>query len=61
MKQFGCVVVVLVYGWDASERGYTTTPWTHPNLLVWFFWLSTSILSLFHYFLERVLNFSAVS
>jgi hypothetical protein len=53
MKLLGCLVVVLVYGWDASERGYTTTPWTHPNLLVWFFWCSSAILSLSLYFLGK--------
>lgn len=46
MKLLGCLVVVCVYGWDASERGYTTTPWTHPNLLVWLFLLGTTVLSL---------------
>lgn len=53
MKELGCLVVVLVYGWDASMRGYTATPWTHPNLLVWFFWCSSGILSLTMYFLGR--------
>jgi hypothetical protein len=46
MKLLGCVVVVLVHGWDASERGYTTMPWTRPNLLVWLFWVNTCVLSL---------------
>ena len=46
MKLLGCVVVVLVHGWDASERGHTTMPWTHPNLLVWLFWVNTGVLSL---------------
>jgi hypothetical protein len=46
MKLLGCVVVVLVYGWDASERGHTTMPWAHPNLLVWVFWANTGMLSL---------------
>jgi hypothetical protein len=50
MKLLGCVVVVLVYGWDASERGFTTTPWTHPNLLVWLFWSFTALLSVLFYF-----------
>jgi hypothetical protein len=45
LKLLGCVVVVLVYGWDASEHDYTTTPWTHPNLLVWLFWSFTALLS----------------
>jgi hypothetical protein len=46
MKLLGCVVVVLVHGWDASERGYTTMPWAQPNLLVWLFWLNSAVLSL---------------
>jgi hypothetical protein len=46
MKLLGCVVVVLVHGWDASERGHTTMPWTAPNLLVWLFWVNTAVLSL---------------
>jgi hypothetical protein len=45
MKLLGCVVVVLVYGWDASERGYTAMPWTRPNLLVWSFLAFTGALS----------------
>jgi hypothetical protein len=45
MKLIGCIVVVLVYGWDADLHGYTTLPWTHPNLLVWLFWLNTALLS----------------
>lgn len=51
MKLLGCVVVVLVHGWDASERGHTTMPWAHPNLLVWLFWTNTGVLSLVCYFL----------
>jgi len=46
MKLLGCVVVVLVYGWDASDHGHTQLPWTHPNLLVWLFWSFTGLLSL---------------
>jgi hypothetical protein len=46
MKLLGCVVVVLVHGWDASERGHTTMPWGRPNLLVWLFWVNTGVLSL---------------
>ena len=57
MKLLGCAVVVLVYGWDASEHGHTTTPWTHPNLLVWLFWSFTTILSgLFCLFGARKFN-----
>jgi len=43
-KCLGGVVVVLVYGWDASERGYTTMPFTNPNLLVWMIWLNSAVL-----------------
>ena len=49
MKLLGGIVVVLVYGWHASEHGvprYTDMPWTHPNLMVWLFWLNTGVLSL---------------
>jgi hypothetical protein len=49
MKLLGNVVVVLVYGWDASDRGYTTMPWQHPNLLVWLFLFNTAFLSAFMY------------
>jgi len=53
MKFIGGVGVVLVYGWHASAHGYTTMPWTHPNLLVWLFWLNSSVLSLSCYILGR--------
>jgi len=46
MKLLGGIVVVLVYGWNANEHGYTDMPWTHPNLLVWLFWFNTGVLSL---------------
>jgi hypothetical protein len=51
MKLLGGLVVVLVYGWDADRHGYTDMPWTHPNLLVWLFWLNTGVLSLSLYLL----------
>jgi hypothetical protein len=51
MKLLGCVVVVLVYGWDASERSHTTMPWARPNLLVCLFWVNTGVLSLWLYYL----------
>lgn len=35
VKMAGCVVVVLVYGWNAQAGGHTTLPWERPNLLVW--------------------------
>jgi hypothetical protein len=53
MKFIGGAVVVLVYGWHADAHGYTTMPWTHPNLLVWLFWLNSSIFSLSCYILGR--------
>ena len=53
MKLLGCVVVVLVHGWHADAHGYTTMPWTHPNLLMWLFWLNSSVLSLSCYILGR--------
>jgi hypothetical protein len=43
MKLLGCLVVVLIHGWDASERGYTTMPWTEPNLLVGLFVSFTAV------------------
>jgi hypothetical protein len=49
MKLLGCIVVVLVYGWEASERGYTGLPWLHPNLLVWSFWGFTAALAAIGY------------
>jgi len=51
MKLLGCVVVVLVYGWNAAENGHTAMPWHHPDLLVWLFWGFTLALSLSFYFL----------
>jgi hypothetical protein len=55
MKLLGCIVVVLVYGWGASSHDppYTDMPWTHPNLLVWLFWLNTGVLSLWLYHLGK--------
>jgi hypothetical protein len=53
MKLAGCTVVVLVYGWNAVEHGHTTMPWTHPNLLVWLFFLNSSVLSLTFYLLGK--------
>jgi hypothetical protein len=46
MKLLGCVVVVLLRGWDAGAGGHLTMPWTRPNLLVWLFWANTALLSL---------------
>jgi hypothetical protein len=55
MKLLGCVVVVVIYGWhaDAHDPPYTDMPWTHPNLLVWLFWLFTAILSCSLYFFGK--------
>lgn len=53
MKLLGCTVVVLVYGWNADARGYTTLTWTHPNLLVWLFWLNTALMSFLFYVLGK--------
>jgi hypothetical protein len=55
MKLLGCVVVVVIYGWhaDVHDPPYTDMPWTHPNLLVWLFWLFTAILSWLLYFLGK--------
>jgi len=49
MKLLGGVVVVLVYGWDASRHGHTQMPWTDPNLLVWVFWAATGLYSALAY------------
>jgi uncharacterized membrane protein len=45
MKFLGGIVVVLVYGWDASRHGHTQMPWTEPNLLVWVFYAATGLYS----------------
>jgi hypothetical protein len=51
MKLLGGIVVVLVHGWNADKHGHTDMPWTHPNLLVWLFWINTGVLSLLLYLL----------
>ena len=53
MKILGCVIVDLAYGWHADAQGYTTLTWTHPNLLVWLFWLNTGLLCLSLYIFGR--------
>lgn len=35
VKLAGCVVVVIVYGWNAQVAGHLSLPWEQPNLLVW--------------------------
>jgi hypothetical protein len=45
MKLLGCLVVVLLYGWDADEQGRLGLPWHRPDLLVWLFWSFTTALS----------------
>jgi hypothetical protein len=49
MKFLGGIVVVLVYGWDASRHGHTQMPWTDPNLLVWVFYAATGLYSALAY------------
>jgi len=51
MKLLGAIVVVFVYGWNASEMGHTAMPWNRPDLLVWLFWGFTLTLSLVFYYL----------
>jgi hypothetical protein len=51
MKLAGCLIVVLLYSWDADEQGLLGMPWDHPNLLVWLFWSFTGALSLILFFL----------
>ena len=64
MKLLGCIVVVLVHGWNANQQGHTDMPWTHPNLLVWLFWFNTGALSFVFYLLgarrfqKRASNFT---
>jgi hypothetical protein len=50
-KLLGCVVVVLVYGWNASKHSppYTDMPWMRPNLLVWLFLFNTAVMSICFY------------
>jgi hypothetical protein len=45
VKLAGCIIVVASYGWDADDYGHTSMPWLRPNLLVWSFWIGTSVLS----------------
>jgi hypothetical protein len=61
VKLAGCVIVVLVYGWDADEFGHTNMPWTRPNLLVWCFLIGTAILSAACFFLGARQSQSALS
>ena len=49
MKFLGATVIVLIYGWDASEQGRMGMPWNHPDLLVWLFWSFSAALSLTFY------------
>jgi hypothetical protein len=35
VKLLGCVIAVLVYGWNAQAEGHLALPWEQPNLLVW--------------------------
>jgi hypothetical protein len=45
MKLLGCLIVVLIYGWDADEQGRLGLPWHQPDLLVWLFFGFTTALS----------------
>jgi hypothetical protein len=51
MKLIGCLIVVLIYGWDADEQGRLGLPWHRPDLLVWLFWSLTTMLSVTLYVL----------
>ncbi len=53
MKMVAGSVTVLIYGWRASEYGYTTLTWTKPNLIVCTLLVTTAILSTVFYFLGR--------
>ena len=53
VKLAGCVVVVLVYGWNAQAEGRLTLPWERPNLLVWLCLVGAAVLSAVLYALGR--------
>jgi hypothetical protein len=53
VKLAGCVVAVLVYGWNAQEEGHLTLPWERPNLLVWLCLAGAMVLSAVLYPLGR--------
>jgi hypothetical protein len=53
VKLLGCVVAVLVYGWNAQAEGHLTLPWERPNLLVWLCLVGAMALSAVLYPLGR--------
>jgi hypothetical protein len=53
VKLAGCVVAVLVYGWNAQAEGQLALPWERPNLLVWLCVFGTIALSAVLYPLGR--------
>jgi hypothetical protein len=53
VKLAGCVVAVVVYGWNAQAEGHLALPWERPNLLVWLCLAGTMALSAVLYPLGR--------
>jgi hypothetical protein len=53
VKLFGCVVAVLVYGWNAQAEGHLALPWERPNLLVWLCLAGAMVVSAVMYPLGR--------
>lgn len=53
MKLIGCLIVVLIYGWDSDVQGRLSLPWNNPDLLVWLFLGFTASLSVSFYVLGR--------
>jgi hypothetical protein len=53
VKLTGCVVAVLVYGWNAQAEGHLALPWEQPNLLVWLCLAGAVIVSVVMYPLGR--------
>jgi len=45
MKLVGCLIVVLIYGWDSDQQGRLGMPWNDPDLLVWLFFGFSTMLS----------------
>src|SRR5262245_4793817 len=53
VKLAGCVVAVLVYGWNAQAEGHLALPWDQPNLLVWLCLAGAMVVSVVMYPLGR--------
>jgi hypothetical protein len=53
IKLAGCLVVVLIYGWNSQAEGRLTLPWERPNLLVWLCLGGASVSSAVLYWLGR--------